>query len=52
MNTLNNSQLIQIVGGGFSAALLNSISRGVNTILELGRLFGTSVRMMVTGKRC
>ena len=47
-------ELQEITGGAFSwnSTALNAISRGVNTILELGRTFGTSLRMLFSGKRC
>lgn len=47
-------ELYSIVGGkiNFSATLVNAFSRGINTILDLGRTFGTSIRMLVSGRRC
>lgn len=51
---LNNNELITIYGGSFSftATFLNSMSRAVNTILDLGRTLGTSIRMLRYGHRC
>ena len=51
---IKNNELITIVGGSFSfsATLLNSFSRSVDTVLNLGRTFGTSWRMLVRGLRC
>ena len=47
-------ELYGIVGGklSFSATLVNAFSRSINTVLDLGRTFGTSVRMLVSGRRC
>lgn len=47
-------ELYTIIGGklSLSATLINAFSRGVNTILDLGRTLGTSVRMLVSGRRC
>ena len=47
-------ELYNIVGGKFnlSSTLLNAFARGVNTIMDVGRTLGTSIRMLVSGKRC
>ena len=50
---MSNEELILISGGGWiSAALVNAGSRALNTIIDFGRTLGTSIRMLVTGKRC
>lgn len=51
---IDDFELYTIVGGkvSFSAALVNAFSRGVNTVLDLGRTLGTSIKMLVSGKRC
>ena len=50
---MTNYELIQISGGAFSwGSIVNAVSRGINTLLDAGRTFGTSIRMIVTGKRC
>ena len=51
---IENCELYQIIGGKitFSATLVNAFSRSVNTILDLGRTLGTSIRMIRSGKRC
>ena len=51
---LQDYELYGIVGGrvSFSASLLNALSRGINTILDLGRTLGTSIRMITSGRRC
>ena len=51
---IESYELYQIVGGklSLSAALVNAFSRGINTISDLGRTLGTSIRMIKTGKRC
>lgn len=44
---MKRDELISTVGGAtrfISASLLNSIIRGLNTILELGRSLGTAIR--------
>ena len=45
-------ELHEISGGAFTATFLNAFSRAVNTILDFGRTVGTSIRMIISGKRC
>ena len=54
MIELKKEELLNISGGAnwFSASFLNSISRAVNTLLDLGRSLGTSIRRSVSGKIC
>jgi hypothetical protein len=51
---MNNNELYNIVGGNFniSSTLIGSIYRDINCILDLGRTFGTSLRMLFHGQRC
>lgn len=51
---MTDKELTEIVGGAatFSAAFLNAISRGVETIYSLGKAFGTALNMIIKGKRC
>ncbi|MBR1416380.1 MAG: hypothetical protein IJ572_00990 [Bacilli bacterium] len=51
---MSDLELYEVVGGGFSfsAAFLNAMSRTINTIMDFGRTIGTSIRMLVSGKRC
>ena len=49
---MNDLELQQIVGGGLSATFFNAISRSINTLLDFGRTIGTSIRMIISGKRC
>ena len=49
---LTDNELTKIVGGGLTAAFLNSVSRYINMVLDLGRTVGTSIRYAVSGKRC
>lgn len=45
--------MVNIVGGAtISGSVLNSISRLINTVLEIGRAVGSSIRMIVSKKRC
>jgi len=49
---LDNNILIQIDGGNVTGTLLNSISRVILTVLDLGRAIGSAINMAVTGRRC
>ena len=53
MKQLNNLELQNIHGGlNLSAALITSLVRGVNSLLDLGRSLGTSIRRVQTGNIC
>ena len=45
-------QLLQIYGGGISGTLLNSIVRGINALLDLGRSLGTAIRRIGNNSVC
>lgn len=49
---LENHELINISGGGWTATYLNAAARAVNTILELGRTVGSSIRRAITRNFC
>ncbi len=46
-------ELINVTGGAaINASWLNAIARGVEVVYNLGRSFGTAVRMIIKGSRC
>lgn len=49
---LENNILIDINGGGITAAYLNAASRAVNTILDLGRTVGSAIRSIFSKRYC
>ena len=50
---MSDQELIMVKGGGWlSATFMNACARVINTALELGRTFGTSIRMAISGKSC
>ena len=50
---MTDKELVLISGGSWlTAAFLNSFSRAITTVMDFGRSVGTSIRMIVTGKRC
>ena len=40
------------ISGGVTGTILNSIIRGVNTIFEIGRSLGSSIRRIFTRRYC
>lgn len=49
---LNNIELQHIEGGKISAALLNAIIKGYNTIMDAGRSLGSAIRRIHTRSLC
>lgn len=50
---LNDKELKVIVAGaGISGTLINSIVKGVNSFLDIGRYFGSSIRRLIGGNIC
>lgn len=49
---LTTKELEQIKGGSISAALFNAIARLTNTIYEIGRGVGSSLRRIITKTLC
>ena len=52
MKNLKNEELLDIDGGGISGTLINSITRGISTILDLGRSLGSAIRRIGRGNVC
>lgn len=53
MRQLTNDELLKIIGGvSITGALITSIYKGINTILDLGRSFGSAIRRIQTGSMC
>ncbi len=51
---ISDIELLNIYGGGesISATLLNAIIRGLNTLYELGRSLGSTIRRIREDKLC
>ena len=49
---LKKEELLNINGGGISGTLLNSIIRGINALLDLGRSLGTAIRRLGSNSIC
>ena len=49
----NISELKKIKAGAtFSASLINALVRGINSFLDVGRYFGSSIRRFIGGNSC
>ena len=49
---LNKEEMLKIDGGSITSAMLNAISKAVNTLYELGRQTGSAIRRLVANKYC
>jgi len=53
MRQLRNEELLTVIGGiNITGAFLTSIYKGINTVLDLGRSFGSALRRISTGSMC
>lgn len=49
---INDKELKNIYGGSITATFLGAISRCINSISDLGRSLGSSIRRIQTGRYC
>ena len=49
---IKNEELLFISGGAFNATLLNSIARIFTTIIEVGKMIGSSLRRIKGKNYC
>ena len=47
---LKENELILIMGGALNGTLINSIVRLINSLIETGRMVGSSIRRIVSNK--
>ena len=52
MKKIQEEELQNIIGGGVTSAMINAISKAVNTIYQLGKQTGSALRRIVSGKYC
>lgn len=52
MKALNNIELKNIKGGSVSGTLINSVVRGINAFLDIGRYFGSGLRRIIGNQKC
>ncbi len=49
---LSNEELMQVKGGALSGAIIDAMVNMMNTIFDLGRALGTSIRRVISKKYC
>lgn len=49
---LTNNELKHIKAGAMSASIINSLVRGFNSFMDIGRYLGGGVRRLFTGNIC
>ena len=49
---LRKKDMIQVSGGALASSMLNAITKAVNTVYNLGRQAGSSLRRIVTRSYC
>lgn len=52
MVNLTNDELMNISGGGISAAFISAAARLVSTVYDIGRAFGSAIRRITSGNVC
>ena len=49
---LNKEEMLKVDGGAITSAMINAISKAVNTLYELGRQTGSAIRRLVKNSYC
>lgn len=49
---LNKEEMLKIDGGAFTSAMLNAITKAVNTLYELGRQTGSALKRIIKKTHC
>lgn len=49
---LSKNELIYVTGGGISSSMINSITKLITTLMDLGRAIGSALRYAKSGKKC
>ncbi len=52
MKKLDKEELLDIKGGAITGTYVNAIVRGIESLLELGRSFGSSIRRWMSNDIC
>jgi len=52
MKNLNKEELLNIEGGSISGTLISAITRGINTVLDMGRALGNAIRRIGSNNVC
>lgn len=49
---LNDNEMFKINGGALTSSFINAINSVINTLYELGKETGSSLRRLTSGKYC
>ena len=49
---LKDNELILVAGGAISSQLINAFVRLVTSVVEIGRMIGSSIQRVVSGNYC
>lgn len=51
---LTDNELYEVIGGATSttSSIINSITKLLSTVLDIGRTIGSSLRYAISGKKC
>ncbi|MCI9279653.1 MAG: hypothetical protein HFJ02_02495 [Bacilli bacterium] len=49
---LNSKDLYELKGGALTITALNAVARMINTVLDLGRAVGSSIRRLFSRNYC
>lgn len=52
MKGLNDNELMNVSGGAISGTLISSLTRGINTLLDMGRSLGSAIRRIGSNNVC
>ena len=52
MQELKELQMQKVIGGAITSAIINAISKAVNTVYQLGKQTGSALRRIVSGSYC
>lgn len=53
MMILEKTELLSVEGGiNITGTLLNSLTRGITVVMDVGRALGSSIRRALTGNLC
>ena len=52
MMKLDNNELIQVTGGAITSAMINSVVKLITTVIDFGKMVGTTIRRATTGNIC
>ena len=49
---LNKEEMTKVDGGGITSAMLNAITKAVNTVYQLGRQTGSALKRILQKAHC